>query len=284
MGFINENNAGQWLDELLVSKAVQAEDTIIEVPLPDGTGQVRIGDGNLIVMAGPCTVESREQVLETAMSVKRSGALVFRGGAFKSRTSPYDFPGMREEGLELLKEVRSALNMPVISEIVSAAHLPLFEDIDIIQVGERNMRNAELLRELGRIDKPILLKRSHSATLKELLLSAEYILSEGNRQVILCERGIRTFEPMMRNTMDIAAISLLKELTHLPVVADPSHATGLPQLVKPMSMAAAVAGADGLLIEVHVNPCEALCDGGQSLVPEDFADVMSSLAGIAALR
>lgn len=284
MGFINNDRSPDWLEGLLVSRSEQEENTVIEIPVPDGSFSLRIGDGSLPVIAGPCTVEGRTQVLETAMAVKRAGAMLFRGGAFKLRTSPYDFPGMRDEALDLLAEVREQLNMPVVSEIVNAAHLPLFENIDIIQVGERNMRNVELLTELSHIDKPVLLKRSHSATLRELLLAAEYILAGGNRQVILCERGIRTFEPMTRNTMDISAIPLLKELTHLPVIADPSHATGLPQLVKPMSMAAAAAGADGLLIEVHTNPDQALCDGGQSLVPEEFAELMSSLTGILAVR
>ena len=284
MGFVNADATLDWLSELLVSREEQPENTVIEIPFPDENGHVRIGDGSLNVIAGPCTVESRSQVLETAMYVKRSGAQIFRGGAFKSRTSPYDFPGMREEGLRLLEEVRDELNMPVVSEIVNLAHLPLFENIDIIQVGERNMRNAELLRELGKTDKPILLKRSHSATLKELLLAAEYLLSEGNRQVILCERGIRTFEPMTRNTMDISAIPLLKELTHLPVIADPSHATGRSDLIKPMSMAAAAAGADGLMIEVHANPSEALCDGNQALVPEEFAELMTKLVDILGAR
>lgn len=284
MAFINSNTSPDWLDGLLVSRSGQPENTVIEIELPDGSDSVFIGDGSLPVMAGPCTLETRDHVLETAMAVKHTGAIFFRGGAFKSRTSPYDFSGLRDEGLELLSEVKRLLNMPVVSEIVSAAHLPLFEDVDIIQVGERNMRNAELLTELSHIDKPILLKRSHSATLKELLLSAEYLLSGGNNQVILCERGIRTFEPMTRNTMDISAIPLLKELTHLPVIADPSHATGLPQLIKPMSMAAAVAGADGLMIEVHTCPDEALCDGGQALVPEEFTELMRSLQGITDFR
>lgn len=284
MGFVNADTTLDWLSELLVSREEQPEDTVIEIPFPDESGHVRIGDGSLNVIAGPCTVESRSQVLETAMYVRRSGVQIFRGGAFKSRTSPYDFPGMREEGLVLLEEVREELNMPVVSEIVNIAHLPLFENIDIIQVGERNMRNAELLRELGKTDKPILLKRSHSATLKELLLAAEYLLSEGNKQVILCERGIRTFEPMTRNTMDISAIPILKELTHLPVIADPSHATGRSDLIIPMSMAAAAAGADGLMIEVHANPSEALCDGSQALVPEEFADLMVKLVGILGAR
>lgn len=284
MSFNSSNTNPEWLEELLVSRNEQPEDTIIEIELPDGTGTVSIGDGSLPVMAGPCTLENRQQTLETALAVKHAGAAFFRGGAFKSRTSPYDFSGLRDEGLALLSEVRQLFNMPVVSEILSAAHLPLFEDVDIIQVGERNMRNAELLTELSRIDKPILLKRSHSATIKELLLSAEYLLSGGNSKVILCERGIRTFETMTRNTMDISAIPLLKELTHLPVIADPSHATGLPQLVKPMSMAAAVTGADGLLIEVHTCPDEALCDGGQSLVPEEFTELMRALRGITDYR
>ncbi|MDO4834183.1 MAG: 3-deoxy-7-phosphoheptulonate synthase [Bacillota bacterium] len=284
MAFINSNTYPDRLDDLLVSRSEQPEDTIIEIALPDGSDTLLIGDGSLPVMAGPCTLETGEQTLETAMAVKRSGALFFRGGAFKSRTSPYDFSGLRDEGIALLSEVRKRLNMPVVSEIVNAAHLPLFENVDIIQVGERNMRNAELLSELSHTDKPILLKRSHSATLKELLLSAEYLLAGGNRQVILCERGIRTFEPMTRNTMDISAIPILKELTHLPVIADPSHATGLPRLIRPMSMAAAVAGADGLMIEVHTCPREALCDGGQALVPEEFARLMSDLQKLTPLR
>lgn len=284
MSFLNNNADFSWLEDLMVSRQYQPQNTIIEIPLPDGSDSVKIGDGSCPVLAGPCTVESRIQVLETAMAVHKSGAAVFRGGAFKSRTSPYDFPGLREEGLALLDEVRTQLNIPIVSEIVNPSHLPLFESVDIIQVGERNMRNADLLTELSHIDKPVLLKRSHSATIRELLLSAEYLLAGGNRQVILCERGIRTFETMTRNTMDIAAIPLLKELTHLPVIADPSHATGLPQLVKPMSLASAAAGADGLMIEVHNNPDCALCDGGQSVLPEDFRLIMNSLEEIIKLR
>ena len=264
MAFIN-NNDNSWLDSLLVSRNSQPEDTVVD--LGDG---ICIGDGSFQVIAGPCTVESRKQVLETAMAVQKAGAKVFRGGAYKSRTSPYDFEGMRTEGLELLKEVRRAIGMPIVTEIVNASHLPLFEDVDVIQVGERNMRNAELLRELGQTDKPILLKRSHSATLKELLLAAEYILAGGNSNVILCERGIRTFEPMTRNTLDLSAVPLLKQMTHLPVIVDPSHATGLPQIIRPMAMAATAAGCDGLMVEVHINPDDALCDGSQSLAPEDF--------------
>lgn len=284
MAFISANDNMSWLRELQVSRAQQSENTIIELELPDGSGSVKIGDGSLSVMAGPCTLENRQQSLETAMAVKKAGAQFFRGGAFKSRTSPYDFSGLRADGMELLSEIRQGLNMPVVSEILSPAHLPLFEDVDILQVGERNMRNSELLRELAKADKPVLLKRSHSATIKELLLAAEYLVSGGNSRVILCERGIRTFETMTRNTMDISAIPLLKELTHLPVIADPSHATGLPQLVKPMSLAAAAAGTDGLMIEVHNCPEEALCDGRQALLPEEFSEMMKSLKGIADLR
>lgn len=284
MGLINENTKPEWLEGLQVSRDEQSENTVVEIVLPDGINTIRFGDGGMPVIAGPCTVESEKQVLETAMSVKQAGAQLFRGGAFKSRTSPYDFPGLRSEGMELLLEVKERLQMPIVSEILSAVHLPLFEDVDIIQVGERNMRNAELLTELSHIDKPILLKRSHSATLKEFLLSAEYLMAGGNRQVILCERGIRTFEPMTRNTMDISAIPLLKELTHLPVIADPSHATGARKLVKPMSFAAAIAGADGLMLEVHVRPEEALCDGKQALFPEDFTELMDALGEVFELR
>ncbi len=272
MAFIINDNQALWLDDMLVSRAARNEKTIIE--LENG---VTIGGDDFTVMAGPCTIETRKQVLETAMAVKKAGADVFRGGAFKSRTSPYDFRGMRDEGLALLAEVKEVTGMPVVSEIVNISHLPLFEDVDIIQVGERNMRNAELLTELSYIDKPILLKRSHSATIKELLMSAEYLLAGGNRQVILCERGIRTFEPMTRNTMDISAIPLLKSLTHLPVIADPSHATGVASLIKPMSLASMAAGTDGLLIEVHSCPDEALCDGAQSLTTEEFDNLMNAM-------
>lgn len=284
MIFTRESGADRELEELMISRSSQPEDTVIEIPLPQGNGIVRIGDGGLTVMAGPCTLETREQVMDTAAAVKSSGACLFRGGAFKSRTSPYAFPGLREEGMELLSEVRHTLNIPIVSEILSPAHLPLFEDVDILQVGERNMRNTELLRELALAGKPVLLKRSHSATLKELLLSAEYLLKGGNPRVILCERGIRTFETMTRNTMDISAIPLLNELTHLPVIADPSHGTGLAPLVAPMSMAAAAAGADGLLIEVHSRPEAALCDGIQAIMPDAFRELMNSLSEMAALR
>ncbi len=272
MSVYNEKNQNLWLDDMLVSRAAQSENTIIN--LDDG---VTIGGDDFVVMAGPCAIETRKQILETAMAVRKAGADIFRGGAFKSRTSPYDFRGMRDEGLALLEEVKEVTGMPVVSEIVNISHLPLFEAVDIIQVGERNMRNAELLIELGYIDKPVLLKRSHSATIKELLMSAEYLLAGGNKQVILCERGIRTFEPMTRNTMDISSIPLLKSLTHLPVIADPSHATGIASLVKPMSLAAMAAGTDGLLIEVHSCPDEALCDGSQSLTTDEFNTLMDAV-------
>ncbi|MGI6766648.1 MAG: 3-deoxy-7-phosphoheptulonate synthase [Lentihominibacter sp.] len=272
MSVFNDENQNLWLNDMLVSRAAQSENTIINLG-----GGVTIGGDNFAVLAGPCAIETRKQVLETAMAVSKAGADIFRGGAFKSRTSPYDFRGMRDEGLALLEEVKEVTGMPVVSEIVNISHLPLFEAVDIIQVGERNMRNAELLIELGYIDKPVLLKRSHSATIKELLMSAEYLLAGGNRQVILCERGIRTFEPMTRNTMDISSIPLLKRLTHLPVIADPSHATGIASLVKPMSLAAMAAGTDGLLIEVHICPNEALCDGSQSLTTDEFNTLMDAV-------
>ncbi len=272
MSVFNDEKQNLWLNDMLVSRAAQSENTIINLD-----GGVTIGGDNFAVLAGPCAIETRKQVLETAMAVSKAGADIFRGGAFKSRTSPYDFRGMRDEGLALLEEVKEVTGMPVVSEIVNISHLPLFEAVDIIQVGERNMRNAELLIELGYIDKPVLLKRSHSATIKELLMSAEYLLAGGNRQVILCERGIRTFEPMTRNTMDISSIPLLKRLTHLPVIADPSHATGIASLVKPMSLAAMAAGTDGLLIEVHICPNEALCDGSQSLTTDEFNTLMDAV-------
>ena len=243
------------------------DDTVIEV------GDVKIGGGNFCMIAGPCSVESEEQILEIANSVKKSGALMLRGGAFKPRTSPYDFQGLKAEGIDLLLEAKRECKMPIVTEILNINHLPLFENVDIIQVGARNMQNFELLKELGRINKPILLKRGLANTIKELLMSAEYIMAGGNENIILCERGIRTFETFTRNTLDLAAVPLLKDLTHLPVVVDPSHSTGLSKLVKPMSLAAAACGADGLMIEVHNNPQRALCDGAQSLTPEQFDDL-----------
>ncbi len=249
------------------------DDTVIEI----GTGEnkVKIGGGNFCIMAGPCSVESEEQILSVARSVKAAGAQMLRGGAFKPRTSPYDFQGLRAEGLQLLLKARNETGLPIVTEIMSASHLDLFADVDVIQVGARNMQNFELLKELGRCDKPILLKRGMSATLKELLMSAEYIMSEGNEQVILCERGIRSYDNYTRNVLDLAAVPVLNGLTHLPIVVDPSHATGVSRLVRPMACAATAAGADGLIIEVHNDPVHALCDGAQSLTPEQFAEVAS---------
>lgn len=247
------------------------EDTVVEV------GGVKIGGGNFAIMAGPCSVESEDQILQVATSVKKSGACIFRGGAFKPRTSPYDFQGLKAEGIELLLEAKKVTGMPIVTEIMSASHLPLFEKVDIIQVGARNMQNFDLLKELGKINKPILLKRGLANTMKELLMSAEYIMSGGNENIILCERGIRTFETQTRNTLDLASVPLLKEYTHLPVIVDPSHATGMARLVKPMALAAAACGADGLMIEVHNDPVHALCDGAQSLTPVQFDDVSKAV-------
>lgn len=241
------------------------EDTVVEV------GDVKIGGGNFCVMAGPCSVESEEQIVAVAKAVKASGANMLRGGAFKPRTSPYDFAGLKAEGLELLKIARQETGLPIVTEIMSVVDLPLFEDVDVLQVGARNMQNFDLLRELGKLHKPILLKRGLANTLKELLMSAEYIMANGNENVILCERGIRTYESTYtRNTLDLSVVPVLKGLTHLPVVVDPSHATGHTYLVEPMAMAAAAAGADGIMIEVHNDPPHALCDGAQSLTPEEF--------------
>ena len=247
------------------------DDTIIDV------ARRKIGGSNFIIAAGPCSVESREQILNIAAKVKESGAAMLRGGAFKPRTSPYAFQGLRAQALELLYEAKKETGLPIVTEIMNVNHIDMFKDVDVIQVGARNMQHFELLKELGRIDKPILLKRGLANTIEELLMSAEYIMSGGNKNIILCERGIRTFETYTRNTLDLSAIPLLKELTHLPVVVDPSHATGISRLVKPMSLAAAAAGADGLIIEVHNDPAHALCDGAQSLTPEAFSDVVGSL-------
>jgi 3-deoxy-7-phosphoheptulonate synthase len=244
------------------------DDSAVEIA--DG---IAIGGGSFQLIAGPCSVESEEQILGIAESVKASGASILRGGAFKPRTSPYDFQGLRAEGIELLLEAKKKTGMPIITEIMNQSHLPLFEEVDIIQVGARNMQNFELLKELGTLRKPILLKRGLASTLKELLMSAEYIMAGGNNSVILCERGIRTFETYTRNTLDLSAVPMLRELTHLPIVIDPSHATGMARLVKPMALAAAAAGADGIMIEVHNDPANALCDGAQSLTPEQFRDV-----------
>ena len=247
------------------------DDTVVEI------GDIKIGGGNFQVIAGPCSVESEEQLTGIAKSVKASGAGMLRGGAFKPRTSPYAFQGLRGEGLELLEKAKAATGLPIVTEIMDASHLPMFENVDVIQVGARNMQNFELLKRLGKVDKPILLKRGLSSTIQELLMSAEYILAGGNSNVILCERGIRTFETYTRNTLDISAVPVLKELTHLPVIIDPSHASGMARLVKPLSLAAVAAGADGLIIEVHNDPAHALCDGPQSLTPEAFDELMTQI-------
>ena len=250
------------------------DDSIIDV---DG---LKIGGPHFQVIAGPCSVESHEQILTIAHSVRASGATILRGGAFKPRTSPYDFQGLKADGIEFLLEARKKTGMPIVTEIMNANHLPLFEHVDIIQVGARNMQNFDLLKELGMIRKPILLKRGLANTLQELLMSAEYIMAGGNHNIILCERGIRTFETYTRNTLDISAVPMLQELTHLPVIVDPSHATGIARLVQPMAIAAATAGAHGIMIEVHNDPPNALCDGAQSLTPDQFAIVAEKVQKI----
>ena len=234
---------------------------------------MKIGGGNFCMIAGPCSVETEEQIIYVAEQVKAAGADILRGGAFKPRTSPYDFQGLKGEGIRLLLEAKKATGLPIVTEIMNANYLDLFEDVDIIQVGARNMQNFDLLKELGRTNKPILLKRGLANTLKELLMSAEYIMSEGNQNVILCERGIRTFDTYSRNTLDLTAVPMLHELSHLPVIVDPSHATGKVRLVPPMALAAVACGADGVMVEVHNDPMHALCDGAQSLKPEQFADL-----------
>ena len=245
------------------------DDTVIEV------GGVKIGGkGNFVVMAGPCSVESEEQCMIIAEQVKKHGAAIFRGGAFKPRTSPYSFQGLGKEGLDILSKVKREFDMPIITEIMDARDLDLFDDVDILQVGARNMQNFSLLKELGRYGKPVLLKRGMSATIDELLMSVEYIMSEGNDQVMLCERGIRTFETRTRNTFDVSAIPVLRELTHLPIIADPSHATGYTRFVTPVACAATAAQADGLEVEVHHDPAHAASDGAQALLPEQFEDMM----------
>jgi len=236
-------------------------------------GNIKIGGGHFAMIAGPCSVESEEQIIGVAQAVKEGGADILRGGAFKPRTSPYAFQGLKEAGLRLLVEAKKATNLPIITEIMNVRTLDAFEDVDIIQVGARNMQNFDLLQELGKTKKPVLLKRGLANTLQELLMSAEYIMSEGNENIILCERGIRTYENYTRNTLDLSAVPVLHELTHLPVVVDPSHATGKASLVPTMAYAAAACGADGIMIEVHNNPACALCDGAQSITPNQFADL-----------
>ncbi|MDR2091485.1 MAG: 3-deoxy-7-phosphoheptulonate synthase [Clostridiales bacterium] len=243
---------------------------------------VQIGGKAFTFIAGPCSVESRDQIVGIALAVKKSGASILRGGAFKPRTSPYAFQGLGEEGVKLLIEAKKESGLPIVTEIMNAGQLPLFQDVDIIQIGARNMQNFDLLKEVGRSKKPILLKRGLANTVEEWLMSAEYIMSKGNENVVLCERGIRTFEPLTRNTLDLSAIPLIKELTHLPVIADPSHASGLSRLVLPLSMAAAAAGSDGLMIEVHNDPTNALCDGAQSIRPEQFDEVARKVGAVLA--
>lgn len=243
-------------------------DTVVQA------GSALIGGGHFAMIAGPCSVESEDQIVEVAKAVKDSGAEMLRGGAFKPRTSPYAFQGLKGEGIRLLEAAKRETGLPIVTEIMNINDLPLFENVDLIQVGARNMQNFDLLKELGKTHKPILLKRGLANTLQELLMSAEYIMSEGNEEVILCERGIRTFETYTRNTLDLSAVSVLHELSHLPVVVDPSHATGAAKLVPPMAVAAAAAGSDGIMIEVHNNPSRALCDGAQSLTPAQFDDLI----------
>ncbi len=257
-----------------VNRKFHPEDTVVEV------GGVKVGGGHFCMIAGPCSVETEEQIVAVARAVKDAGADMLRGGAFKPRTSPYDFQGLKGEGLELLKLARAETGLPIVTEIMSAADLPLFEDVDVLQVGARNMQNFDLLKELGRTGKPVLLKRGLANTLKELLMSAEYIMASGNEQVILCERGIRTYSDYLRNTLDLAAVPMLHELSHLPVVVDPSHATGIARMVPPMALAAAASGADGIMIEVHNDPLHALCDGAQSLTPEEYAPLVRKVRAV----
>ena len=249
-------------------------DTVIQV------GGVKLGGGNFQFIAGPCSVETEEQICYVAQAVKDAGAGILRGGAFKPRTSPYSFQGLGAEGIRLLLEAKAKTGLPIITEIMDLHQLEYFDEVDIIQVGARNMQNFELLKELGHLRKPVLIKRGMSATLQELLMSAEYVMAGGNEQVILCERGIRTFETATRNTLDLSAVPVLKGLSHLPVVIDPSHATGKASLVRPMALAVAAAGADGLMIEVHNDPQHAWCDGPQSITPEAFAALAQDVRNI----
>lgn len=247
------------------------EDTIVDI------GGHKFGGKNFQIIAGPCSIESEKQIIGIAEAVKKAGANLLRGGAFKPRTSPYAFQGLRENGLDLLVKAKKETGMPIVTELMSIRHIDLFKDVDLVQIGARNMQNFELLKEVGRMGKPVLLKRGLANTIEEWLMSAEYIMSEGCKDIILCERGIRTFEPLTRNTLDLSAIPLLKELTHLPVIVDPSHASGLSRLVKPLSLAAVGVGADGLMIEVHNDPPHALCDGAQSIRPEQFSDIVTRI-------
>lgn len=261
----------------LANRKFHLDDTIVDV------NGIKIGGGNFVVMAGPCSVESEEQIIDIAKNVKQSGAVIMRGGAFKPRTSPYAFQGLGGEGLEYLKEARKVTGMPIVTEIMSVYDLDLFNDVDIIQVGARNMQNFSLLKELGKQNKPILLKRGLSNTIEELLMSAEYIMAGGNQNIILCERGIRTFETETRNTLDISAVPVLKKLTHLPVVIDPSHSGGRADLVETLSLAGVAVGCDGLIIEVHNDPARALCDGKQSLDYDKFNKLMKKVTKLQAV-
>jgi len=266
----------------LASREFHPEDTRVSVPVPCvSLGSVQIGGSEVVMMAGPCTVESEKQLMTTAEAVRKEGAVILRGGAFKPSTSPYGFRGMGEEGLKLLANARSEFGMAVITEVMTPSDVPMVcEYADILQIGTRNMQNYMLLDEVGRTNKPVVLKRGMSATIEEWLLAAEYILAQGNRNVILCERGIRTFEKVTRNTMDISAIPLIKRLSHLPIISDPSQGTGRRDLVAPMSLAALAAGTDGLLIEVHPNPDEALKDGAQSLTIDQFQSLMPQVQAV----
>ncbi len=254
-----------------VNRKFHPEDTIVEV-----AGK-KFGGNNFNFIAGPCSIESEKQIVDVANAVKEAGATFLRGGAFKPRTSPYSFQGLREDGLKLLLKAKEETGLPIVTELMSVSHLDLFMDIDIIQIGARNMQNFELLKEVGKTKKPVLLKRGLANTIEEWLMSAEYIMSEGCKDIILCERGIRTYETYTRNTLDLSAIPILKELTHLPVIVDPSHASGLARLVKPLSLASVGAGADGLMIEVHNDPKHALCDGAQSIKPNEFVDIVKAI-------
>ena len=259
------------------NRSFHPDDTVVTA------GSAVIGGNKLCVIAGPCSVENHDQIVGIAQAVKESGAMMLRGGAFKPRTSPYSFQGLKYQGLELLKEARAASGLPIVSELMSPYDIDRFvEDVDIIQVGARNMQNFDLLKQLGKIDKPILLKRGLSATIEEWLMSAEYIMAGGNEKVILCERGIRTFETYTRNTVDLGAIPAVKHLSHLPVLVDPSHSTGKRWMVPPVARAAIAVGADGLMIEVHNDPQHALCDGQQSITPDTFTEVMADIRKIAA--
>ncbi|MCM1024755.1 MAG: 3-deoxy-7-phosphoheptulonate synthase [Prevotella sp.] len=253
------------------NRKMHPENTVVDV------SGVKIGEGYFQVIAGPCSVESEAQVTEVAKDVKASGATLLRGGAFKPRTSPYAFQGLHADGLKLLLEAKKETGLPIVTEIMNVNHIDLFADVDLIQVGARNMQNFDLLKELGKLRKPILLKRGLANTLEEFLMSAEYIMAGGNSQVILCERGIRTFETKTRNTLDLSAVPMLKKLSHLPVIIDPSHATGISWMVAPLAKAAVAVGADGLMIEVHNDPAKALCDGAQSLNPEQFDTLMKDI-------